>query len=177
MHRLFVAIRPPAEIRRILLDSMGGVPGARFQSDEQLHLTLAFIGAVDRHRAEDAAAALGAVHHPRFELSLRGGGSFDRRGRIDTVWAGIASSDPLKTLQAKVARALDSAGVPPERRAFVPHITVARLGAGTGPLEPLLARLAALSSPAFTVEDFRLYESHLGHEGSVYEVAEQYPLA
>ena len=62
MHRLFVAIRPPAEIRRALTALMGGVAGARWQDDDQLHLTLRFIGEVDHHRAEDIAAALGGLH-------------------------------------------------------------------------------------------------------------------
>ena len=44
MHRLFVALRPPRATREQLLDAMGGVPGARWQSDDQLHLTLRFIG-------------------------------------------------------------------------------------------------------------------------------------
>src|SRR3546814_10503522 len=61
MHRLFVAIRPPAAIRKALLSIMGGVEGARWQSDDQLHLTLRFIGEVDRHRADDIAAALATV--------------------------------------------------------------------------------------------------------------------
>ncbi|WP_420145100.1 2'-5' RNA ligase family protein, partial [Sphingobium sp.] len=44
MHRLFVAIRPPADQRANLLSLMGGVEGARWQSDDQLHITLRFIG-------------------------------------------------------------------------------------------------------------------------------------
>ena len=58
MRRLFVAIRPPAPIRALLLDAMGGIGGARWQSDDQLHLTLRFIGEVDRHLAGDIHAAL-----------------------------------------------------------------------------------------------------------------------
>ncbi|MEC7933242.1 MAG: 2'-5' RNA ligase family protein, partial [Pseudomonadota bacterium] len=58
MHRLFVAIRPPAAIRSLLLSLSGGVEGARWQDDTQLHLTLRFIGEVDRHRANDIADLL-----------------------------------------------------------------------------------------------------------------------
>ena len=57
MHRLFVALRPPVPVRDHLLDLMHGVEGARWQSDDQLHLTLRFIGEVDRHQASDIAAA------------------------------------------------------------------------------------------------------------------------
>jgi len=61
MHRLFVAIRPPDRIRDLLLGAMGGISGARWQQDEQLHLTLRFLGEVDRHQARDVHAALGRV--------------------------------------------------------------------------------------------------------------------
>src|SRR3546814_13338186 len=93
MHRLFVAIRPPRPVRELLLDVMGGVRGARWQSDDQLHLTLRFIGEVDRHLAEDLHAALGAIHHPRFEIALSGIGSFERRGQPETLWAGVRSEE------------------------------------------------------------------------------------
>ena len=72
MRRLFVAYRPPAGIIQHLLTTMGGVAGAHWQTEEQLHLTLRFIGEVDRHVAADVAAALATVHHPRFEIALDG---------------------------------------------------------------------------------------------------------
>ena len=78
MHRLFVAIRPPAAIRAILLGAMGGISGARWQDEDQLHLTLRFIGEVDRHRADDVHAALGAVHQAPFEIALSGIGAGGR---------------------------------------------------------------------------------------------------
>ena len=57
MHRLFVALRPPPDIRDALVDAMDELPGARWQDEEQLHVTLRFIGEVDHHRAQDIAAA------------------------------------------------------------------------------------------------------------------------
>lgn len=61
MHRLFVGIRPPAAIRALLLDKMSGAEGVRWQDDEQLHITLRYIGEVERPVAEDIAAMLGQV--------------------------------------------------------------------------------------------------------------------
>ena len=50
---------------------MGGISGARWQSEDQLHLTLRFIGEVHRHLADDIHAALGAIRQPPFEIALK----------------------------------------------------------------------------------------------------------
>jgi 2'-5' RNA ligase len=176
MHRLFVAIRPPASVRQLLLAAMGGISGARWQSDEQLHLTLRFVGEVDRHLAGDIHAALGSIHHASFQLALNGIGCFDRRGYADAVWAGVTPQEHVKALHRKVDAALLRVGVRPDERAFLPHITIARLNRSAGPIGNLLETAGGLSSPAFTVDNFALFESDLTHEAAVYSVVERYPL-
>ena len=176
MHRLFVAIRPPVEVRARLLAAMGGVGGARWQGDDQLHLTLRFIGDVDRHQAEDVHAALAAVHHPRFEIALAGVGAFDRRGEPTVLWAGVAPQEPLKILHKKIDQAIARIGLEPERRAYSPHITLARLPHGSGPVGGFLETASRLASQPFQVEEFRLYESDLTPDGPVYSVVERYSL-
>ncbi|MEM8695185.1 MAG: RNA 2',3'-cyclic phosphodiesterase [Pseudomonadota bacterium] len=176
MHRLFVAIRPPPGIRAQLLALMHGVSGARWQNDGQLHLTLRFIGEIDRHRAEDVVGALNAMDFPVFEIVLNGTGYFECNGRRTTLWAGIAPSRPLKQLRDKLENAFRRIGLEPDHRVFLPHITIARLNAGTGPIDDFIADNAALSSPAFAVENFDLFESLLGSEGAHYESVARYPL-
>lgn len=176
MHRLFVAIRPPAPIRQLLLAAMGGISGARWQSDDQLHLTLRFIGEVDRHLAGDVHVALGGVHHPPFALALNGLGCFDRRGFPDSVWAGVTPQEEVKALHKKVDAALLRVGVAPDERAFLPHITIARMSRSAGPIGNLLEEAGGLSSPPFTVDSFALFESDLTHEAAVYSVVERYRL-
>ena len=175
MHRLFVAIRPPDEVRDALIDLMGGISGARWQDDDQLHLTLRFIGEVDSRAADDIHAALGAIHQPRFELAISGLGMFDRRGVPEVVWAGVTPPDPVHRLHKKADQAIVRAGLEPERRAFHPHITLARLGRGAGSVADFLARGAA--SAPFTIDSFSLIESHLTPERAVYQEVERYPLA
>ncbi len=177
MIRLFVALRPPPAIRDALSDVMDGVPDARWQDDEQLHLTLRFIGEVDRPQAEDIAAALGQVHAPAPTVALAGVGSFDTRGRIDTLWADVAPAAPLARLAASVEQACIRAGLPPERRAFRPHITVARLNRASGPVDAFLAEHAGLTSAAMRFDHLVLYESHIGKDGAWYEPVVRYPLS
>lgn len=177
MHRLFVALRPPQPMRAALLAVMGGIAGARWQDDDQLHLTLRFIGEVDRHVAEDVAAALGSVSHPPFELRLDGIGRFDRRGQVDAIWAGVSPQHEVQSLHAAVARALRRAGIAPEERAFLPHITLARFSRGKFPSGTLPVQQLWPPPVDARFEHFLLYESHLGSAGPTYSVIERYPLA
>lgn len=176
MHRLFVAIRPPEAIRNQLLDLMGGVSGARWVGEDQMHLTLRFIGEVDRHLANDVHAALAGVRQTPFEIALSGLGAFERRGETKVLWAGVAPHEALKALRKKVDQALARTGLEAERRAFHPHVTLARLGRGAGPLGPLLESAGGVTSPPFRVAEFRLYESRLTPDGAIHSVVQRYPL-
>ena len=175
-HRLFVALRPPRPVRDILRAAMHGISGARWQSDEQLHLTLRFIGEVDHHKAEDIAAALGALYAPSVVARIAGVGLFERQGRAHMVWAGVEPHEPLAALHRKVEQLLARVGVVPETRAFMPHITLARLNRGSGPVAPFLALNSDLASPPFEFSHVTLYESEMGHGGSRYHPVARYSL-
>jgi 2'-5' RNA ligase len=176
MHRLFVALRPPPAMRESLLALRMGLPGARWQDDAQLHLTLRFLGKIDRPQAEDVAAALGSVDGPAPEIALAGVGTFDDRGAVHTLWAGIVRNDALKSLHNRVERALHRVGVAPDPRAFHPHITVARFGRHAPDVAPFLASHAGLASGSTRVDHMLLYESLLGGEGAHYNAIARYPL-
>lgn len=176
MHRLFVAIRPPRAIREKLSSLMGGVTNARWQSDDQLHLTLRFIGSVDARVADDIATALLGVSARPFDIALNGAGQFGKHSRAGALWIGVTPHEALAALHKKVDAACRRAGLPPEGRAYLPHITVARLNRSAGPVEPFLAAASATRSEPFTVEGFCLYESTLGSEGASYEIVERYSL-
>lgn len=176
MARLFVSLRPPAPVRDALLAAQGGVEGARWQDDEQLHLTLRFVGEMDPRTGDDLAAALSAICAPDFRLAVRGVGHFERKGRAHTLWAGVAPSAPLGALQRKIECACQAAGLEPEPRKFAPHVTLARLGGGASGAGEWLARNGALTAPEWPVASFRLYESRLGSGGSVYVPLAEWPL-
>ncbi|MGN5373623.1 RNA 2',3'-cyclic phosphodiesterase [Sphingomonas hankookensis] len=176
MHRLFVALRPPAAMRAALSAIMGGVDAARWQDDEQLHVTLRYIGDVERPVAEDIAAALHAVRAPALRLALSGVGRFDSGSRGRALWAGVTPHDAVATLHHRIDHALVRAGLPPEGRAYLPHITLARLNRASGPTDAFLGRHAALRSAAMRFDHFVLYQSHPGKGGAWYEPVARYPL-
>ena len=174
MHRLFVALRPPEDVRDLLIDAMEGAD-LNWQHDDQLHLTLRFIGEVERPVANDVAAALAGIAFPPFALAISGVGRFDH-GRRGALWAGISPKDVVKALAAKVERACQSAGLAPERRAYHPHITLARWSGGTPRLDRRTEQHGSLRSEPWPVRDFILYESHLGQSGAHYQSVARYPL-
>ncbi len=174
MHRLFAAIEPPPAVRDALLAAMGGIAWARWQRDDQLHLTLRFIGEVDRHVAQDIAAALAGVRIEPFELRLGAPGVFDRKGRIDTLWVGVTPHDAVRALHLRIDAALVRVGVAPDTRNFLPHITLARFARSSGSLAAGFVPARPLGDVDFRVESFALYESTLGHDGADYRVIDRY---
>ncbi len=177
MPRLFVALRPPLSVRTLLCGMVEGAADARWQTDDQIHITLRFIGEVDSRTAEDIGLALQSVRHPPFEIALDGIGTFDRKGRIDSLWAGLSPTGPLSTLHQKIDHMMVRIGLPPEGRAYRPHVTLARFSRHGGDIAAFAAHHAGLTSAPFPIESFGLFESRLGQTGARYEQVWRYALA
>lgn len=121
--RLFIAILLSEEMKKALTDAQQamvdrGVRG-RYSPEENLHLTLAFIG--DYPDAQPVLDALNTVSFRPFDLSLEGIGCFG-----DLWWAGLKDSLPLAAVARRVRRALAESEIPFDRKRFSPHITLIR---------------------------------------------------
>jgi RNA 2',3'-cyclic 3'-phosphodiesterase len=174
--RLFLALLPPPPVRAILSATMAGISGARWQSDAQLHLTLAFLGDVDDRRAAALDAALSAQLPRSFDIAIDGVSHFEDRGYPTAIWAKALPSDPLLALAARVARMAEGCGVALERRRFIPHITLARLNRSSGPIGDWLVAHSALAAPPWTADRYHLMESQLNGGGAIYTRLADYPL-
>jgi len=175
--RLFVALAIPPAIVDALSGLCEGVPGARWSNDDQFHLTLRFIGEVDRAAFEEIVHSLGAVEADAFELSLAGVGHYPPRGAPRILWAGARPNPALNALQARVESALVRAGLPPEPRKFSAHITLARVReASLDRITAYLARHGLFATEPFPVAEFHLYSSRLSPSGSHYEIEASFPL-
>ena len=177
MIRLFAAIAIPPEIGERLVRRQQGLPGARWRPTGAFHITLRFFGEIAEHVADDLDAELAAVSGAALTLTLKGVGAFDDGGDPHAVWAGVAEDAALKRLAARCETAARRAGLPADRRAWHPHVTLAYLRHA----DPV--RVAAwvqghnlLKSPPFNVTSFGLYSSRLGGDGAVYQLERSYPL-
>ena len=111
---------------------------------------------MERPAANDIAATLERIRSPSFDLRIKSVGQFEKRSG-GALWAGIDPKEPVAALAAKVERAVQEAGMEPERRAFSPHITLARWNRRNAEaVETFLRRHADLRSEPFVVDEFTL---------------------
>ncbi|MCI0432538.1 MAG: RNA 2',3'-cyclic phosphodiesterase [Gemmatimonadetes bacterium] len=183
--RLFVAINLPTGEPQRILDALEPVRSARLPfrwiAPEAIHLTLQFLGQAEDGvaRAVDAALRDVAGRYTSFLIGLRDVGVFPNLRRPGVLWIGVEPCAQLATLQQSVQNALEPLGFEPERRAYHPHITVARAmrnasGSGFAPLGSLVAGVAYESSVA--VHSVDLMRSHLSRSGARYERLAAAPL-
>lgn len=161
--RLFAAVQPSSEFRASLQDvqeqlKAAGVAG-RYREPEGLHLTLAFIG----EWPGNAAPCMPKIEKP-FTITLSGLGIFQE---AKVLWAGVKPSEELDRLAEQVRRSLAAAGIPFDRKAFFPHITLARK-----PVVPegmVLDGIRVRAVPMI-VDTVCLYRSEQGDDGMTYTV-------
>jgi 2'-5' RNA ligase len=178
--RLFVALEIPPPVRENLAalindlraaDAPSSKNRARWVRAENLHVTLKFIGPVDAVKLDAIRAALAEVRSDaEVELRFRGLGFFphDRRPRV--LWAGVEGSPNLPLLAREIESRLARLGVPPERREFAPHLTVARFDP-PGIFEKLRAAAQRNTAREFGIVrtgEFHLFESKTRPTGAEY---------
>jgi 2'-5' RNA ligase len=176
MIRLFVGLDLPEDLRQRLAAVGIGMPGVHWVPEDNLHLTLRFIGEVGEDVANDLHDALTGVHGPSFPLTIAGTGIFETGHRPHTFYASVEKSEPLTRLQNKIESALVRAGQEPETRKFTPHITLAKLRDTPGVRLQDFLSANALLHDAWTVDYFTLFSSQLGSGDPVYTAEADYPL-
>lgn len=177
MVRLFIAIELPGAVKERLSLLCGGVPGARWLSTDQMHLTLKFIGEADGTRFDDIRAALEQVRAAPCTISISGVGLYGKLRQPRVLWAGIEPGEEVIRLHGAIEKALSGLGVAPDKRKYSPHVTLARFkNSGGRRIRQFLEQNDALTIPGIEVSRFVLFSSFLSHKGAIYGVEEAYPL-
>ncbi|GAB4303131.1 MAG: RNA 2',3'-cyclic phosphodiesterase [Desulfuromonadia bacterium] len=168
MPRLFIAIPLPPRVKELIGSFRIPIPGARWVSQEQVHLTLHFLG--DRPDTDIpllVSLLEGVADWGGISLVTTGPGTFGPYPSPRVLWLGIEQSLPLHRLHRTLGERLVSAGFSVDNRSFHPHLTIARLkGVGREALLPLLARPPA--HVTFPVERIVLFGSRLSTEGATH---------
>lgn len=173
--RLFVACELPDDVASGLAvwaaRATGRDPALRLMAIDQLHLTLAFLGSVPPADVDPIEATMReALADEPWPSVLAVGEAIWLAPRSPHVLAVEIEDDDgaLGALQSRLVAGLaDAVGFEPERRRFLPHVTVARVRRGRTPrdydLDPQPERVA------FGAAALSLVRSHLGPGGAEYE--------
>jgi len=161
--RLFSAVLPPPAVAeagwRALAGVRAEVPGPRWITPGQWHITLGFYGEADRaEHSRWLREALAGRAAP--VLRLEGAGTFAR-----VLYLGVHSEG-----LTELARAAGAG----QDRPYLPHLTVARTRGEVPPELP--ARLAGYASQTWTATEAVLMRSESGPDGPRYSVLDRFPL-
>lgn len=177
MHRLFVAIDLPEQVKESIQEICSGLPEAKWVDVRQLHLTLRFIGETDDGLFTAIKESLARISESAFSLTLQGVGCFPPKKSPRVLWVGIDRNDTLIRLADKIEQELVKNGLEPESRRFSPHITIARFrDISTHKAAEYLAKNSLFKTQTFPIEEFYLYSSTLTPKGAVHRREASYPL-
>lgn len=178
MPRLFTGLEIPADVSFALSLKRGGLSGARWIDPSDYHITLRFIGDVDTTTANEVVSNLDQLTNSvSFPIRITEIGCFGGE-KPRALYAAVEPSEELKRFQAAHERVIQRAGVAPEGRKFVPHITLARLrGTASGEVAQFLAEAPRFEPLNFTPSQFVLYSSRDSVGGGPYVIEETFPLS
>jgi 2'-5' RNA ligase len=176
--RLFAAVEIPEVIRDALAEAVLPVrerfPKARWVPIQNQHVTMKFLGSTYPRLVEWVTGSISTVagRHAPFPTRVEGLGTFPSGRKARVLWAGLDDGDGwLERLAAALDEGL-AREFAPEKRAFTPHLTVARFDP-PAPLDPLEF---AFESEPFEIDRIVLFRSHLRRPAPVYEPLGIFPL-
>jgi 2'-5' RNA ligase len=170
-----VAVSPEAAglIRAAQERLRAAEPGIKWVDGESFHITLKFLGEVERGRLkatwESVSEALAGVGP--FTMHFRGVGAFPNLQRARVVWAGVAEgAEELGELAKRTEAACSEHEFESERRPFAAHLTLGRAREpGPSPaLAEVMKELADVELGRAEVGRVLLMRSELTRGGAVY---------
>jgi RNA 2',3'-cyclic 3'-phosphodiesterase len=184
--RVFIAVPIPRGLAFFLKNIQAQLqsPGmdVRWLMTKNIHLTLKFLGDIERTRVPAVTARMDAAagQMPSFRLNARGVGVFPNRRHARVLWVGLDGElDRLGEIHSALESSLESIGFNRETRRFHPHLTIGRtrrridartIGASLDPLNDA-------TSDSFPVDCLRLFQSNLKPAGVEYSLLHTSQLA
>lgn len=168
--RLFLAIALPGPVKHALAALVTSLSDVRWTAEEQLHLTLRFLGDIEEDQTEALVARLAEVRLQKFLLPLEGVGSFPAKGPPRVLWCGVGKGHPiLYQLRQRVDDAVLACGIPADLRTFHPHVTLARCGPkAANAVSAWTRKHREFTGPSFAVDAFELLASELTPTRAIY---------
>ncbi|MCP4083136.1 MAG: RNA 2',3'-cyclic phosphodiesterase [Planctomycetaceae bacterium] len=185
--RSFIAIDIPSDaargLGRVIRRMAQKWPEYRWADPQTLHLTLNFLGNVPDEKLPRVCEILRETlaNHSRFSFELQGLGAFPKATRPKVIWVGVGEGkSPLSRLFYDFAQNLEELRLDRDRKAFRPHISLARIQNGERWPDSMVAHLTSEPPTQIglvSVDEVLLYSSHQEKSGSVHTVMDRVALA
>ncbi len=180
-YRSFIALEVPDPAREYLKQKLRWLrsnPGVNWVKEENLHLTLLFLGDVDSTRIPDLAKVLSeaARRSGPFQLALRGLELFPYKAPR-MIWTSLeAQDDTLSLWHKKLLKDIRGEGFEPDVKPLKLHITLGRIKSALSPALERDILQSEVERGFYAYDTITLYRSVLKPEGPTYHILEQYKL-
>ena len=172
--RCFIAIEIPETIKKSIAAIIDNLKKSdvKWVSEENIHITLQFLGETEESLIPDIKGALYKILAPysHFYIKIVDVGCFPSGKRPRVIWVGIKESQSLINLYKDISNEMVKFGYQKEERGFTPHVTIGRVKSNRN-MRELLSRLDELKVtdfPDFEVQDIKLMKSELKPSGAKY---------
>lgn len=177
----FIAIPLPESMRDFLAkwqeELKGKLPYKQWPHQQDLHITLKFLGPVADNKLIALKNKLSAIeHHEQFFVNAGGIGTFGNPEKPRVLWAGAEKTEALSRLYEKAEECGVNAGFSKENRVYRPHITLAKKWTG----DPAADHIEQIKTDytdmkTILVNQVVIYQIH-PQKSPKYEVIEKYML-
>lgn len=176
--RAFIAVEIDGRARQKISELISNLKksgaDAKWITENQMHLTLKFLGNISEEDIQKISDALSGVSNNfnSFMINFSRIGAFPNLDHPAVLWLGVdKGADYLKTLAGEIENALEKSGFAREAREFQPHLTLARIKSPKN--MPELARLARKTdfiSGDVQINKLVLFKSRLSPKGAIYTI-------
>lgn len=166
-----IAIPLPSAIKKSLHRICCGLPSVEWMEEENLHVTLFYLGKIDGAMVLDIQECLAKIEFTRFDLSVKDIDHSYTKGDRGSIRASVSISEPLSQLKKAIQKCLKESGVKVEIHNLEPHVTLAHFSR----LNPLrlaeyLSSYSVFYCPSFTVDGFVLMSVRETAKRTIYSV-------
>lgn len=174
--RCFIAVALPGPLKNAVGEVIRklGESGAdiKWVPDENLHLTLKFLGETGEGRLEEIKGALHKKLSPYapFYIKIGGVGYFPGGKNPRVIWVGIEEPGSLADIYTDIENVMVKFGYPREGRPFSPHLTIGRVRSPKRVAEVIkrLEEFRTVAFDEFVVKGVSLMKSELKPGGAEY---------
>jgi 2'-5' RNA ligase len=185
MERIFIGIKLPVPVAMLLQEryaaAMPLLPGVKWEKEENLHITMRFIGdmTVAQRQALQKQLQTVAVSSRAFASELIQFSMFSQRGEFRILHGLIDSAPSFRQLRADIDACISSCGIAIDSKdpEFIPHVTLAKNRRAKRPqVRSWIDARGSFAPIPLKISEFQLFQSTLSSEGSTYHILQSYSL-